>query len=55
VEDAIVDLLVLSHSQVVRTSQSTFLNTALLLKQAAGLPVGAAPQPSERLRQPAAA
>lgn len=33
VEDALVDLLILSHSQIVRTSNSTFLNTALLLKQ----------------------
>lgn len=30
--DAIVDLLILSRSQVVRTSNSTFLNTALLLQ-----------------------
>jgi hypothetical protein len=30
--DAVVDLLVLSHSQVVKTSNSTFLNAALLLK-----------------------
>lgn len=34
VEDAIVDLLLLSHSQVVKTSNSTFLNTALLLQAA---------------------
>jgi len=33
VEDALVDLLILSRSQIVRTSNSTFLNTALLLKQ----------------------
>lgn len=32
--DAVVDLLVLSHSQVVKTSNSTFLNAALLLKAA---------------------
>ena len=32
--DAVVDLLVLSHSQVVKTSNSTFLNAALLLKTA---------------------
>jgi hypothetical protein len=32
--DAVVDLLVLSHSQVVKTSNSTFLNAALLLKDA---------------------
>jgi hypothetical protein len=32
--DAVVDLLVLSHSQVVKTSSSTFLNAALLLKAA---------------------
>jgi hypothetical protein len=37
VEDAIVDLLVLSRSQIVRTSGSTFLNTALLIKQATAL------------------
>jgi hypothetical protein len=43
VEDAVVDLLLLSHSQVVRTSNSTFLNTALLLKQAAADPTAAAP------------
>jgi len=30
--DAVVDLLILSRSQVVKTSHSTFLNTALLLK-----------------------
>jgi hypothetical protein len=35
VEDALVDLLILSRSQIVRTSNSTFLNTALLLKQVA--------------------
>jgi hypothetical protein len=34
VEDAVVDLLILARSQIVRTSHSTFLNTALLLKQA---------------------
>jgi hypothetical protein len=34
VEDAVVDLLILSRSQIVRTSNSTFLNTALLLKEA---------------------
>jgi hypothetical protein len=33
VEDAVVDLLILSRSQIVGTSNSTFLNTALLLKQ----------------------
>ena len=32
VMDAIVDLLILSRSQVVKTSNSTFLNTALLLQ-----------------------
>lgn len=32
--DAVVDLLILSHSQVVKTSNSTFLQTALLLKTA---------------------
>jgi hypothetical protein len=32
--DALVDLLVLSHSKVVKTSNSTFLNSALLLKAA---------------------
>jgi hypothetical protein len=30
--DAVVDLLVLSHSEVIKTSNSTFLNAALLLK-----------------------
>jgi hypothetical protein len=30
--DAVVDLLILSHSQIVKTSNSTFLNTALLLQ-----------------------
>jgi len=35
VEDALVDLLLLSRSQVVKTSNSTFLNTALLLQAAA--------------------
>jgi hypothetical protein len=30
--DAVVDLLILSRSQVVKTSNSTFLNTALLLQ-----------------------
>lgn len=34
VVDAVVDLLVLSYSQVVKTSNSTFLNAALLLKAA---------------------
>jgi hypothetical protein len=43
VEDAIVDLLILSRSQIVRTSHSTFLNTALLIKQAAALAGVAAP------------
>jgi hypothetical protein len=33
VQDAVVDLLVLSRSQIVLTSHSTFLNTALLLQQ----------------------
>jgi hypothetical protein len=32
--DAVVDLLVLSHSEVIKTSNSTFLNAALLLKAA---------------------
>lgn len=41
VEDAVVDLLLLARSLVVRTSSSTFLNTALLLKAAAALPAGA--------------
>jgi len=35
VEDALVDLLILSRSQIVKTSNSTFLNTAMLLQQAA--------------------
>lgn len=35
VEDAVVDLLLLSRSQIVKTSNSTFLNTALLLQAAA--------------------
>lgn len=34
VEDAVIDLLLLSHSQVVDTSNSTFRNTALLLQAA---------------------
>ncbi len=34
VQDALVDLLVLARSQIVGTSHSTFLATALLLKQA---------------------
>lgn len=43
VQDALVDLLILSRSQIVRTSSSTFLNTALLLQQTgatAGLAAG---------------
>ena len=32
VEDAIIDLLLLSYSQIVSTSNSTFRNTALLLQ-----------------------
>jgi hypothetical protein len=32
VEDAVIDLLVLSYSQIVSTSNSTFRNTALLLQ-----------------------
>ncbi|WP_158239214.1 FkbM family methyltransferase [Uliginosibacterium sp. TH139] len=40
--DAVVDLLILSHSKVVRTSGSTFLSTALLL-QAARTDVATAP------------
>jgi hypothetical protein len=32
VEDALIDLLVLSHSQIVSTSNSTFRNTALLMQ-----------------------
>ena len=35
VRDAVVDLMVLARSQIVRTSNSTFLNTALLLQAAA--------------------
>ena len=35
VEDAVVDLLILSRSQIVKTSNSTFLSTALLLQQIA--------------------
>jgi hypothetical protein len=34
VEDAVIDLLILSHSQVVDTSSSTFRNTALLMQAA---------------------
>ena len=30
--DAVIDLLILSHSMVVKTSNSTFLQTALVLK-----------------------
>jgi hypothetical protein len=37
VEDALVDLLILSRSQIIKTSNSTFLNTALLLQQAGAL------------------
>jgi hypothetical protein len=47
VEDAIVDLLLLSHSQVVKTSNSTFLNTALLLQAARKLPAATAPAEAE--------
>ncbi len=38
VEDAIIDLLLLASSRVIKTSNSTFLNTALLLQAAARLP-----------------
>ena len=55
VEDAVVDLLVLSRSQIVRTSNSTFLNTALLLKQAAALRASRARQPAGTLPETAAA
>jgi hypothetical protein len=34
VEDAVIDLLILSYSQVVDTSKSTFRNTALLMQSA---------------------
>ena len=34
VQDALIDLLVLSHSQIVSTSNSTFRSTALLLQSA---------------------
>lgn len=34
VEDAVIDLLILSHSQIVDSSSSTFRNTALLLQAA---------------------
>jgi hypothetical protein len=34
VEDAVIDLLVLSHSQIVDTSKSTFRNIALLMQTA---------------------
>lgn len=34
VKDALVDLVILSHSQIVKTTNSTFLNAALLLKTA---------------------
>ena len=37
VEDAVVDLLILSRSQIIKTSNSTFLNTALLLQQAGAM------------------
>ena len=43
VEDALVDLLILSRSQIIKTSNSTFLNTALLLRQAAAMPSSALP------------
>jgi len=42
VEDAVVDLLLLARVQIVRTSNSTFLNTALLW-QAAAAAAAAAP------------
>lgn len=42
VEDALVDLLILSRSQIVKTSNSTFLNTALLLQQVAAMSAPAA-------------
>ena len=52
--DAVVDLLILSHSEIVKTSNSTFLNAALLLKAAretSGQPMPeenpAPPQPSK--------
>jgi hypothetical protein len=44
VEDALVDLLILSRSQIVKTSNSTFLNTALLMQQARALPPATRPQ-----------
>lgn len=47
VRDAIVDLLILSRSQIVKTSNSTFLASAMLLKSArpvAQLPMTAAPE-----------
>jgi len=34
VEDAVIDLLILSHSQIVDTSKSTFRNIALLMQSA---------------------
>jgi hypothetical protein len=34
VEDAVIDLLILSYSQIVDTSSSTFRNTALLMQAA---------------------
>jgi hypothetical protein len=34
VEDAVIDLLILSYSQIVDTSKSTFRNTAMLLQAA---------------------
>ena len=49
VEDAIVDLLILSRSQIVRTSNSTFLNTALLIRQAAALAGVAGPAAQREL------
>ena len=48
VVDAVVDLIILSHSQVVKTSHSTFLNSALLLKAARDF-VPQPPQPSVAL------
>lgn len=45
VEDALVDLLILSRAQIVKTSNSTFLNTALLLQQT-GATAGLAADPA---------
>jgi len=55
VEDAVVDLLILSRSQIIKTSNSTFLNTALLLQQANALAGTAQAEPADSRMAHAAA